>query len=360
MKILTLFGTRPEIIRLSLITKALDAASEQILVHTGQNFDDSLSGSFMRDLKVRDPDVHLGVRSTSFVEQVGQIMAGVDQVLANERPDRLLILGDTNSGLAAIAAARRGIPVYHLEAGNRCYDDRVPEEINRRVIDHTSNILMPYTHRSAANLVREGIERERVFVVGNPINEVMQAFSAEIEGSDVVSRLGLDAEGYFLVTAHRAENVDVPERLAGIVDAWSRIAERWDMPVVVSVHPRTADKLRAGGFKPRSDLVRLVEPLGFFDFGKLQRDARCVLTDSGTVQEECCILHIPNVTVRDSTERPETIECGSNVLSGLDPDRIIQCVEMVLGRPRDWTPPPEYLATDVTSTVERIVLGHRE
>ena len=360
MKILTLFGTRPEIIRLSLIIKSLDEAADHVLVHNGQNFDDSLSGSFLRDLQVRAPDIHLGIESTSFSDQIGKILKGVDATLEEERPDRVRILGDTNSGLAAMMAARRGIPVYHLEAGNRCYDDRVPEEINRRVIDHCSTVLMPYTHRSAANLVREGIARARIFVVGNPISQVMLAYDEEIQKSNVMESLSITEGEYFLVTAHRAENVDDPDSLKQIVDAWDGITEAWNQPVLVSVHPRTSDKLTRFGITPQSDMVRLLDPLSFFDFGKLQRNARCVLTDSGTVQEECCILHIPNVTVRHTTERPETVECGSNVLSGLDPSKVIDSVEIVLGRPTNWKPPAEYLATNVVETVTGVVLGHRE
>jgi len=212
MKVMTLFGTRPEIIRLSRVIKHLDRFCEQVLVHTGQNYDPNLSDIFFQDLDLRLPDIHLGIKATSFAEQAGQILAKAGEVLAQVRPDRLLILGDTNSGLAAIVAARMGIPVYHMEAGNRCYDDRVPEEINRRVIDHCSDILMPYTHRSKENLVSEGIERQRIFVIGNPIYEVLNTYAAQIDASDVLTQLGVFEGAYFLVTLHRAENVDIPVR----------------------------------------------------------------------------------------------------------------------------------------------------
>jgi UDP-N-acetylglucosamine 2-epimerase (non-hydrolysing) len=359
VKILTVFGTRPEIIRLSLIIKELDRFGEQTLLHTGQNYDQNLSDVFFRELELRPADRHLGVQTGSFPEQLGQIAVGVDRAIDEVEPDRILILGDTNSGLAAIVAARRGVPVFHMEAGNRCYDDRVPEEVNRRIIDHSSTVLMPYTQRSKENLVREGIERERIFVIGNPIFEVLEAHRAQVAASDALTRLGVRAGEYFLVTLHRAENVDDPDRLRGFVEALDRVAERWRQPLIVSLHPRTADKLARFGIGPRSDMVRAMQPLGFFDFVALERQARCAISDSGTVQEECCIFRVPNVTIRDTTERPETIECGSNILTGADPDRILAAVEMVLATPADWTPPPEYLEPRVSRTVARIVLGYR-
>src|SRR5205823_3303993 len=228
------------------------------------------------------------------------------ELRAAGRRDRVLILGDTNSGLAALVAARLGIPVYHMEAGNRCYDDRVPEEINRRVIDHASTILMPYTARSKDNLVREGIERERIFVTGNPIFEVLQAFEPKIESSTAMDRLGVAAGGYFLATLHRAENVDAAPRLAQLLDGLAAAGREYTLPVLVSLHPRTADKMKQFGISGAG--LRLLPPLGFFDFVKLEKHARAVLSDSGTVQEECAIYGVPNVTVRDVTERAETIE----------------------------------------------------
>jgi UDP-N-acetylglucosamine 2-epimerase (non-hydrolysing) len=358
MKVVTIFGTRPEIIRLSLITKMLDAHCEHITVHTGQNYHESLSDIFIKDLGVRTPDVHLGIRAESFGEQIGRILTETDKVLSEMRPDKVLILGDTNSALTAIITARRGIPVFHMEAGNRCYDDRVPEEINRRIIDHSSSVLLPYTKRSKENLVREGIERERIFVTGNPINEVLDSFSGEIESSTEMDRLSVQPNGYFLVTLHRAENVDEPARLRRIFDGFASVADKFGKPILISVHPRTADKLKSFGMQPDSAQIRLLDPLGFFDFVKLEKNAFAVLTDSGTVQEECCIFGIPNVTVRDVTERPETVECGSNILSGAEPEAILRAVGLVTSRPASWTPPPEYLATNVAQTVCNIVLGY--
>jgi UDP-N-acetylglucosamine 2-epimerase (non-hydrolysing) len=358
MKVMTIFGTRPEIIRLSLVMKLLDKYCEHITVHTGQNFHESLSDIFIRDLEVRTPDIQLGVRSSTFGEQIGQILSRIDNVVTEHRPDKILILGDTNSALAAIIAARRGIPVFHMEAGNRCYDDRVPEEVNRRIIDHSSTMLLPYTVRSKENLVSEGIERERIFVTGNPIKQVLDHFAEKIDHSEILQRLEVSPGQYFLGTIHRAENVDSSDRLARIFGGLAAVAEHFQLPVLISVHPRTADKLLQHGIQASEDAIRLLEPLGFFDFVKLEKNARVVLTDSGTVQEECCIFGVPNVTVRDVTERPETIEVGSNIISGADTASIVRAVELAANETSRWEPPKEYLTANVAETVARIILGY--
>lgn len=358
MKVVTVLGTRPEIIRLSRIIEKLDAATEHVLVDTGQNFERSLSGLFYEQLGVRAPDHFLGVRADSPAGQMGQILVGCERVFREERPDRLVILGDTNSGLSAIVAKRMGIRVFHMEAGNRCYDDRVPEEVNRRLIDHSSDLLMPYTERSRQNLLREGIPGDRVYVTGNPIFEVIEHYEGAIAGSKVLEALGLAPRGYFLVTMHRAENVDVEERLRSLVDALRRVAERERMPVVVSTHPRTRARMEQFGVTLQGADVRFPEPFGFFDFITLERSARCVLSDSGTVQEECAVFGVPNVTLRDVTERPETLECGSNLLSGADADRVVAAVDLVLALEPRWQAPPEYLVRSVSETVVRIVLGY--
>lgn len=358
MKVMTIFGTRPEIIRLSPVMQMLDKYCEHITVHTGQNYHESLSDIFIRDLGVRTPDIHLGVRSSSFGDQVGQILTRIDNVITEHRPDRILVLGDTNSALSAMIAARRGIPVYHMEAGNRCYDNRVPEEINRRIIDHSSSILMPYTQRSKDNLVKEGIDRERIFVTGNPIKQVLDTFAEKIDQSDVLEQLNVEPGKYFMGTIHRAENVDSSQRLTDIFGGLAAVAEHFQFPVLISVHPRTADKLVQHGIHASEDSIRLLDPLGFFDFVKLEKNARAVLTDSGTVQEECCIFGIPNVTVRDVTERPETIEAGSNIVSGAETSSIIRCVELAANISPNWVPPSEYLAENVAETVVKIVLSY--
>ncbi len=359
MKILTIFGTRPEIIRLSLIISELDQFTEQILVHTGQNYDPNLSDIFLSELGIRKVDHYLGIQSNSFGEQAGQILAKADALLEQVKPDRLLVLGDTNSGLAAVVAARRGIPVYHLEAGNRCYDNRVPEEINRRIIDHSSDVLLPYTHRSAANLVAEGIRRERIFVVGNPILEVLEHFDVQIKTSDVLTRLGRSKGDYFVATMHRAENVDPPDRLRNLILGLTRLAEVFKKPVIVSVHPRTADRMLKSGLVVDPTKLILEKPFGLFDFIQLERNAYGVVTDSGTVQEEACIFNIPNVTIRDVTERPETTECGSNFLAGSDPERLVQGMKLALKTGGGWPVPDEYRKRNVAATVAKVVLSYR-
>ena len=357
MKVLTILGTRPEIIRLALIIPKLDQAVAHVLVHTGQNFDFTLDELFFRELGVRAPDHHLGAKGT-FGSQIGTILSGIERVALKERPDRFLVLGDTNSSLGAIMIKRLGIPVYHMEAGNRCYDDRVPEEVNRRIIDHSSDILMPYTERSRQNLIREGIAGERIFVTGNPIFEVLTHFEPKIARSTVLKQLDLVERRYFLVTCHRAENVDVEARLRSVVEALNRLSIEYDMPVIVSVHPRTDARMRSFGVVC-SDGVKLCEPFGLFDFIRLERGAFCVLTDSGTVQEECAIFDVPNVTIRDVTERPETIECGSNIVSGVEVDSIERCVRAAVNLNGTRRPPVEYVAENVSETVLKIVLGRR-
>jgi len=245
-----------------------------------------------------------------------------------------------------------------LEAGNRCYDDRVPEEVNRRIIDHSSTILMPYTQRSKENLIREGIENNRIYVIGNPIHEIIQYYEPEINSSDVHARLEVNAGKYFLVTMHRAENVDIEERLKNLTLALLQLQRKYNYPIIISLHPHTRQKMEEYGVVVENDQVRFLEPLGFFDFIALERSAFCVLSDSGTVQEESCIFRVPNVTIRDVTERPETIECGSNILAGTEPETIIRCVEVVLAQPPNWTPPSEYLESDVSGKVIKVILGY--
>jgi UDP-N-acetylglucosamine 2-epimerase (non-hydrolysing) len=354
-KVLTLLGTRPEIIRLSRVIPLLDQSCEHVLVHSGQNFDNRLSGMFFRDLGLREPDRSMGVRGAGFGDQIGQILSRCEEVFRAEAPDTVLVLGDTNTGLGAFVAQRMGIRVAHMEAGNRCFDDRVPEEVNRRVIDHSSTILMPYTHRSAENLVREGIERRRVYVTGNPIKEVLDHYGPQVAAADPFTALGVEPGKYFLVTAHRAETVDNPARLASLVKALNETVEKYDMPVVASLHPRTADRMQKFGVAAGE--VRFVPPLGLFDFVRLEKEAFCVLSDSGTVQEECCIFGVPTVTMRDVTERPETIECGSNLLAGVQAERILPAIDLAVRSGGTWTPPPEYLVDNVSDVVARIVLG---
>jgi UDP-N-acetylglucosamine 2-epimerase (non-hydrolysing) len=357
VKVLTVLGTRPEIIRLSPLIELLDGLCEHVLVHTGQNSDPTLSDVFFEQLGVRAPDRYLGIAGGSFADRVGSIISRMGEVLSEERPDRLLVLGDTDSGLSAFVAKRMGIQVFHMEAGNRCFDDRVPEEVNRRLIDHSSDVLMPYTERSRANLLAEGIPSQSIYVTGNPIKEVMDRHADAIDASDAIDSLGVERDGYLLLTAHRQETVDLEDRLSSLVSGVTGIAKDLGLPLVCSIHPRTKAKLESFGVELEGEGVIVSPPLGFFDFLKLERHARCVLTDSGTVQEECCILGVPAVTVRDTTERPETVECGSNLIAGVEREGIRRGVLTALSSEPTWIPPREYMVNAVSPTVARIVLG---
>lgn len=342
MRLLTVVGTRPELIRLSLVLPALKAAGvDNLLLHTGQNFDERLSDIFFGELDLPAPDAHLGIRAESVGRQIGEILAGVEAFMTAQSPAALLVLGDTNSALSAIVAARHDIPIFHMEAGNRCFDWSVPEEKNRKIIDHISTFLLPYTPRSREYLLAEGLSPQRTFVSGNPITDVLEHHRARWQSSDVLDRLGLTTGRYFLVTAHRQECVDVPERLEVICQGLELVASEFDLPVIVSLHPRTHQRLQAAG-RTLHPAVQLHEPFGFADFVALEASAFCVITDSGTVQEECSLLKVPAVTCRETTERPETIECGSNVLCGVsDPVRMLECVRAMTSGWTDWRSPYE-------------------
>jgi len=350
MKVITIMGTRPEIIRLSRIIPKLDKLCAHILVHTGQSYDYNLSQVFFDELGIRKPDYFLDVKSETFSEQIGRIFIESERVFLKEKPDRLLTLGDTNSALSAVIAKRMSIPVYHMEAGNRCFDDRVPEEVNRRIIDHSSDIHMPYTERSRANLIREGIAGERIFVVGNPIYEVLQGYHGE---SSTLATLGLDSGRYILATAHRQENVDAVDRLQSLLVACSKLTKHY--PVIFSLHPRTAKMMKK--YNMNFPSITFHEPFGFADFLELERNATCVITDSGTVQEECCILNIRCVTIRDTTERPEAIESGSSILSGVQEDSIFRCVHAAMANNINWAPPVEYLVPNTSDKVVNLLMG---
>jgi UDP-N-acetylglucosamine 2-epimerase (non-hydrolysing) len=356
MKVAIVLGTRPEIIRLSKVIERLDAAGELVLIHTGQNFDPALSDVFFDELGVRTPDHPLAIEGEGFAARVGAILAAAQTVFERERPDRLLVLGDTDSAMSAYVAKRMGIPVLHMEAGNRCFDDRVPEEVNRRIIDQASDVLLPYTERSRENLLREGYHPSRVLTIGNPIKEILDAHAERIDASTALDELELAAGEYLLLTLHRQETVDFEQRLRTLLAEVGEAADELGLPVVFSVHPRTRERLeRLGLDRPP---LRPCEPFGYFDFVALERGARCVLTDSGTVQEECCLMRVPSVTLRDSTERPETVECGSNVLSGVGVGGVAGALRLACERPTDWRIPPEYEAENVSSVVAGIVGGH--
>uniref|UniRef100_UPI000AC90BA1 non-hydrolyzing UDP-N-acetylglucosamine 2-epimerase n=1 Tax=Neobacillus fumarioli TaxID=105229 RepID=UPI000AC90BA1 len=357
MKVMTILGTRPEIIRLSLIIQKLDRLTDHILVHTGQNYDRSLSDLFFEQLEIRQPNYKIQLSSHTFGHQVGEMFSEVENIITKEKPDKILLLGDTNSALCALLAERIGVPVYHMEAGNRCFDTSVPEEINRKAIDAVSSFNLPYTMLSRENLIREGVPNHRIWVSGNPIYEVLQHFKEKIDKSDILEIIGIPINGYMVVTAHRAENVDNEERLRHIVDALKLIAKQHQIPIICSVHPRTRDRMKKFHIVSGEPLIHFSEPFGFFDFVKLQKHARCVITDSGTVQEESCILHVPAVTIRNSTERPETVLCGSNVVSGVDYQAIADSVNLMVQSNHSWKLPEGYDDPNVSNKVVNMILG---
>lgn len=358
MKVLTVLGTRPEIIRLSLIIKKLDQhADRHVLVHTGQNFSAALSDIFFKELQIRKPDYHIRMENPSLGAQLGTIYRELEKIIEKERPDKMLVLGDTNSALSAVLAERMGIPVVHMEAGNRCFDLTVPEEKNRKVIDAVSTFNLPYTANSKENLVKEGISPQKIFVSGNPILEVLSHFKQEIAASKILTKLNLTERDYFLVTIHRAENVDFESSLTKILTGLNKVAEHFQQRIICSVHPRTQSKLSKITGITMNPFVEFHEPFGLFDFIKLQQNAFCVLTDSGTVQEESCLFHVPAVTVRNSTERPETVQCGSNIVSGVDAESILRSAKMITSQPLEWPLPDGYDDLNVSSKVVKFILG---
>lgn len=360
MKILTVTGTRPELIRLSIIIKKLDALVNHILVYTNQNYDYNLSGRFFDEMKIRKPDYYFQKEATSFGDFLGNAIIEFENIIIKEKPDKILVLGDTNSGLLSMVAEKHRIPVYHMEAGNRCFDDRLPEETNRRIIDSLSKYNLPYTENSKQNLLNEGYHKNYVLKTGNPIYEVLSRFNNEIEKSimlyewNLEDTLSFKKTDYVLVTAHRSENVDNEESLKNIIDALNEIAE--DIKVVVSLHPRTRNKIEKFGFK-FNEKILISQPMGFFDFVKLEKNAKLVITDSGTVQEECCMFGVPTLTIRESTERQETIECGSNILCGTKAENIVGAFNTTIKRKNKWYVPDDYLINNVSDTVINILIG---
>lgn len=353
-KILTVLGTRPEIIRLSRIIPKLDEVCDHRVVHTGQNYDPTLGEIFFEDLNLRKPNLIIDSKSPTFSEQISKIIVGVENYLKEFTPEKVLILGDTNSGLTSLIFKKLNIPVYHMEAGNRCYDDRVPEESNRKIIDNLSYINLPYTENSKDNLLKEGFHKNKVFKTGNPILEVLNYYSKDIDNSNILERLNLKSKSFVLVTAHRSENVDDSKILTEILKSLQHISK--DLEVVYPIHPRTRDKIKK--FNLDIGNITFIDPIGFFDFVKLEKNAKIVITDSGTVQEECCLFHIPAITIRETTERQETIECGSNILTGTDANKIITAYRYFKEQTNlSWTPPLDYLIENVSDKILNIILG---
>ncbi|MEG2939916.1 MAG: UDP-N-acetylglucosamine 2-epimerase (non-hydrolyzing), partial [Oscillospiraceae bacterium] len=327
LKVMTIIGTRPEIIRLSEVMKCCDRYFNHIMVHTGQNYDYTLNKVFFEDLQLREPDYYLEAVGTNLGETMGNIIARSYEVMDKEKPDALLILGDTNSALAAIGAKRLKIPIFHMEAGNRCFDQNVPEETNRRIVDHISDINMPYTEHSRRYLISEGIRKEHIYVTGSPIREVIVRNRERIEQSTVLKQLGLEKGKYFLVSAHREENVDIEEHFLSLMNALNKVAETYDMPVIYSTHPRSLKRIESSGFKFHKN-VKNMKPFGYMDYNKLQENAYCVLSDSGTLSEESAMLGFPGVLIRTSTERPEVLDKGTIVIGGIDERSIINAVNL--------------------------------
>ncbi len=363
LKVCTVVGTRPEIIRLSRVFAALDAHCDHVLVHTGQNYDYELNQVFFEELGVRKPDHFLEAAGANGAETIGRVIIAVDQVLAQAKPDALLVLGDTNSCLAVIPAKRRHIPIFHMEAGNRCFDQRVPEETNRRIVDHTADVNLTYSDIAREYLLREGLPPDRVIKTGSPMFEVLQHYRGRIEASSVLTRLGLDEERYFVVSTHREENVDHDASFARLVAVVNALAEDHGLPVVVSTHPRTANRVVATGaaFHP---LVRLHKPLGFFDYIALQRSSRAVLSDSGTITEESSILNFPALNLREAHERPEGMEEDSVMMVGLSVNRVRQGLAILSAQPRGLErilrPVADYNMPNVSEKVVRIVLSYTD
>lgn len=326
---MTVVGTRPEVIKLSRVISALDKQMKHVLVHTGQNYDYELNEIFFRELDIRKPDIFLNAAADSVAGTVGNVLAKADDVMAAEAPDALLILGDTNSCLAAYCAKRRKIPVFHMEAGNRCFDQRVPEEINRKIIDHISDINLPYTEHARRYLLAEGIAPQTVIKTGSPMKEVLAYYRPQIECSDVLQRLNLKRESYFVVSAHREENVDSSDNLRDLIDTLTSIAGKYQYPIIFSTHPRTKKRLESAGISGSDKRIVFMKPLGFLDYIKLQMNAFCVISDSGTITEESSILNFPAVTIRQTHERPEGMDEAAVVMCGLRKERVIDAVDLV-------------------------------
>lgn len=360
LKLMTIVGTRPEIIRLAETIKKCDEYFNHVLVHTGQNWDYELNDVFFKELELRKPDHFLGVVGNHLGETMGNIIAASYEILMKEQPEALLILGDTNSCLAAIAAKRLKIPVFHMEAGNRCFDQNVPEEINRRIVDVTSDVNLAYTEHARRYLLSEGMRKEYTFVTGSPLPEVFAKYMTKINESDVLDRLGLESKKYILVSAHREENIDNDENFKSLTDALNSIAEEYDMPVIYSTHPRSWKRIEEKEIKFHKNIKQL-KPFGFYDYNKLQKDSFCVLSDSGSLAEESNIMGFPAVSIRTSTERPEAIDKGSMVLGGIDFDSITQGIEVITKQKHleeVVVKVNDYTDTNVSMKVVNIIQGY--
>ena len=364
IKIMTIVGTRPELIKMSRIIAEFEKHSNHILVHSGQNYDYELNEIFFNDLGIRKPDYFLGAVGKNVAESIGQIISKSDDVLAKEKPDAVVIYGDTNSGLSVISAKRRKIPIFHLEAGNRSFDQRVPEEINRKIIDHLSDINLPLTEHARDYLIQEGLPPEKTIKIGGTMKEVLSYYANNIEESDPLKKMKLSSGKFFLVSAHREENVDSVERLSLLLKSLNKVAKKYKLPVIVSTHPRT--RLRLNKLLKSSKIkldrkIKFMKPFGLFDYIKLQMHSKCVLSDSGTITEEASLLNFPAITIRQSHERPEGMDSGVLIMSGLDPDRIIQSIDITIKQYKERlfnSKVEDYEQNEVSKKVLKIVVSY--
>jgi UDP-N-acetylglucosamine 2-epimerase (non-hydrolysing) len=358
LKVATILGTRPEIIRLAECIKKIDIFFEHILIHTGQNYDYELNEIFFNDLEIRKPDYFLNVAGNHLGETIGNVIAKSYETLIKEMPDALLVLGDTNSVLCTIAAKRLKIPIFHMEAGNRCFDQNVPEEINRKISDHISDINLAYTEHSRRYLLSEGFRKDHVFVIGSPLKEVLMRYSGKIENSDILNKLRLDSGKYIVVSAHREENIDLNNNFDILAESIDAVAEKYNIPIIFSTHPRTQNRIKKSNIK-FNPLIKNVAPLGFFDYVKLQKNAFIVLSDSGTISEESAMMAFPAISIRTSTERPEAIDAGTIILGGINKDQMIQAIEIgkgLLGVNQEL--PYEYEVENTSARVVSIIQSY--
>ena len=355
-------GTRPEVIKLSRVIAEADRAFDVVLIHTGQNFDHELNGIFFEELGVRPPDYQLEAVGKSAAETIGEVVIRSHRVLVETKPDALLILGDTNSCLSVISAKRLKIPIFHMEAGNRCFDSSVPEEVNRKIVDHTSDVNLPYGEHARRNLLAEGLPTDRIITTGSPMREVIEHHRAAIENSSVLARLDLESGDYFLVSTHREENVDDPASLSRLLDSIEGLVDSYDLPVIVSTHARTQKRLDALDRTVTDPRIRFLKPLGFFDYVHLQQHARCVLSDSGTITEESALLNVPAVTLRHTHERPEGMDRGTLLMGGIDPESVLEAVSIATlhhsRETRAFEVPEAYSERNVSKKVVRIIASY--
>ncbi|VWD44991.1 UDP-N-acetylglucosamine 2-epimerase [Burkholderia lata] len=362
LKVMTIVGTRPELIKMARVIAEFDKHTHHVLVHTGQNFDFELNQIFFDELGIRKPDYFLEAVGENAAQTIARVIEKSDKVMEQEKPDAVLLYGDTNSCLAVISAKRRKIPVFHMEAGNRCFDQRVPEELNRKVLDHLSDINLVLTEHARRYLIAEGIPQDRIIKSGSHMAEVLEHFKHQIEAATALEKLGLEERKYFVVSAHREENVDSEENLRSLVATLDALAAKYGFPVIVSTHPRTQKRMAALDLKPASPLVQYLKPFGFFDYVKLQQKATCVLSDSGTITEESALLNFPAVTIRNSHERPEGMDQGTLVMCGLQADYVLDAVGIVTAQWAEagdtYRPPADYVAENVSQKILRIVLSY--